>query len=195
MTTDRHTTDTHNSAPVMTEREKILACLARYCRGIDRRDPDLVRSAYWPGAIDDHVTWVGTVEAFVDWVMPLIGSMELTQHKLGQSHIEWHGDVAMVETCLTAYHRVPVDGRSRDIILGARYADRMERRGGEWRIAHRILIQDWIQDIGASIDWSKGSLGMLPLHDRGFGSGADDSSVAFMATVGKGWPVTPPTTS
>jgi hypothetical protein len=47
-------------------------------------------------------------------------------------------------------------------VIGGRYLDRMEKRGGEWRIAQRTMLYDWFHDFGLSIDWSKGLMG-LPL--------------------------------
>lgn len=167
------------------EKERIRSCLTRYCRAVDRRDFDLLYTTYWPGAIDDHVVFVGPVEEYVPWVKQVLDAMVLTQHNLGHSYFEMHGDIAMVETCFTAFHRVPVDGVDRDIMLGARYVDRMEKRGDEWRIAHRILVQDWMQDAGPSINWGNGALGMKFVHDRGVGRSHGDASVEFMRTLGK----------
>jgi hypothetical protein len=41
-------------ALLAAERE-IRAALARYCRGIDRMEAELVRSVYHPDAHDDHI--------------------------------------------------------------------------------------------------------------------------------------------
>jgi len=131
------------------------------------------------------VVFVGPVERYVDWVMPLLETMSLTQHNLGHSYFEMHGETAIVETCFTAYHRTAQAKEDRDIMLGARYVDRMEKRGAEWRIAHRILVQDWIQDIGRSYDWSGGSLGMKMLHDHGVGRAIGDPSVSFFEMMGR----------
>ena len=38
----------------MRDRKEILDCVTRYCRGIDRRDIGLAKSAYHPQAADDH---------------------------------------------------------------------------------------------------------------------------------------------
>ena len=38
----------------LIDRQAILDCLTRYCRGMDRFDRALVLSAYHPDAIDDH---------------------------------------------------------------------------------------------------------------------------------------------
>jgi SnoaL-like domain len=145
----------------------------------------MLLSSYWPGAIDDHVVWVGPVEDYVPWVMHLLESIALTQHNLGHSYFEMHGDVAIVETNFTAYHRVTIDNEERDIMLGARYVDHMEKRGGEWRIAHRILIQDWLQDMGHSCDWSQRALGMPFKHGRGVGRSHGDASIEFFGKLGR----------
>src|SRR5580698_10968530 len=48
----------------LTDRQEILDCLNRYCRGLDRLDPELIASAYHPDAVDNHYTFVGGVAAF-----------------------------------------------------------------------------------------------------------------------------------
>ena len=38
----------------LADREAIRDCLYRYCRGVDRCDEQMLRSAYWEDAYDDH---------------------------------------------------------------------------------------------------------------------------------------------
>jgi hypothetical protein len=45
---------------------EIRDCMMRYARGMDRRDRELLRSAYHDGAVDDHVGFVGEVDDFID---------------------------------------------------------------------------------------------------------------------------------
>jgi hypothetical protein len=68
------------------------------------------------------------------------------------------GDVAHVETYVTAYHRVPTsalagfwDGRedAYEGLAGGRYVDRFERRAGEWKIAVRNVIAEWATSLEA----------------------------------------------
>ena len=58
--------------------------------------------------------------------------------------VEVDGDTAFAEHYGIAYHRLPAgdDGLEKDWIATIRYIDRFERRGGEWRIAHRRSIVD-----------------------------------------------------
>lgn len=163
----------------LIDREQIRACLARLSRGEDRRDAQLLTRCYWPDATDDHGIFKGSFPEYLAWVVPGSPSVPVTLHTLGQSLIELHSTVALVETHVTAYHRIDMDGQARDIVLGGRYLDRMEKRQQEWRIAHRIMISDWLQDIGRSVEWSNGLLGMPFLGTHAIGAARGDHSEAF----------------
>ena len=63
------TTNTTQILSELADREAIKECLYRYCRGIDRRDPDILRTAYWPDAIDTHLMFKGNIEEFIAWAM------------------------------------------------------------------------------------------------------------------------------
>ena len=64
-------------------------------------------------------------------------------------------------------------------MIGGRYLDRLEMRGGEWRIAQRTMLYDWFQDFGLSVDWSKGLMG-LPLSAEHYsGRAVGDYSEVF----------------
>jgi hypothetical protein len=163
----------------LIDREKIRDCLARLSRGEDRRDASLLKASYWPDATDDHGVFAGTFEEYLAWVVPGAPSIPVTLHTLGQSHIELRGSVAKVETHVTAYHRIDMNGDHRDIVIGGRYLDRLEKRGSEWRIAHRVMLYDWLSDYGHSADWSKGLLGMPFLKDHSVGAANGDYSEKF----------------
>ena len=121
--------------------------LMRYARGVDRCDADLIRSAYHPGAYDDHGGYKGDVDGFVDWVKATVmDGFHCTMHKLGNSLIEIDGDRAYGESYAVAHHVTAGESPS-DMIMGVRYIDEFERRaaGGseEWRIAHRVMSYEW----------------------------------------------------
>jgi hypothetical protein len=65
-------------------------------------------------------------------------------HFLGTQVIEVDGDVAWAETYCLALHRLrAIDGEpARDKVRPVRYCDRLERREGEWRIAHRVVVYE-----------------------------------------------------
>jgi hypothetical protein len=160
----------------LLDREQIRDCLARVARGEDRRDATLITSAYWPDAADDHGIWAGTRAEYLDWVVPGAPAVTNTLHTLGQSLIEVRGTEAVVETHVTAYHRIDTGDQEIDVVIGGRYLDRLEKRSGEWRIAHRTMLYDWVRDFGTSVDWSQGVLGMPFRADHYVGRAHGDHS-------------------
>jgi hypothetical protein len=129
-------------------RAEIQDLLWRYCRGVDRADPGLIKSVYHPGATDDHGIFTGDAAEFADFVVPLlVKTYRVTQHQLANMLIEVDGDRAKAETYFTAYHREvdePDDAQPpRMVVFGGRYLDELERRDGRWGIVARVVIHDW----------------------------------------------------
>jgi len=142
------------------DRESIRDCLYRYCRGIDRLDVDLIRSAYWPDATDEHGNFLAnSVQEFIDHAVPIIQSMDLTTHFLGNIVIDIRGDAAFVESYIQAFHRMRrEDGSRYDHMSSSRFLDRMERREDHWRIQRRVVVRDWFREFPDSGEWDKGRL-------------------------------------
>ncbi len=142
------------------DREAIRDCLSRYARGIDRIDADMLRSAYWPDAKDEHGgLFSGTIEELVEQSINNLPSIDTTVHMLGNSIIRIDGDKAAAESYVYAIHRQVIDGVMRDILTSARYLDRFERRDDEWRIAERRVVIDWFREFPDSGDWKIGPFG------------------------------------
>jgi hypothetical protein len=117
--------------------------LARYCRGIDRLDPELIASAYWPDAYDNHGPFQGPRDDFVAWVVPAMRhGHSVTNFSLGQSYFEFRGDQAAVETVFVSRSLGPGEQANSFRILSGRYADLFEKRAGEWRIFRRTVMYD-----------------------------------------------------
>lgn len=129
----------------LLDRVAIEAVLARYARGVDRIDVPLIKSAFWPDAIDEHGTFNGTAIDFADYLGESLQRFEVTTHVLSNLHVEFDAaDLAFAESYVTATHVLkPAFGGHRFTLAG-RYLDRLERRDGAWRIAHRILVRDWL---------------------------------------------------
>jgi hypothetical protein len=160
-------------------RERIRDCLARLSRGEDRRDASLISGCFWPDATVDFGIFAGTFDEYLAWVVPGAPSIPVTLHTLGQSLISLLGNTAAAETHVTAYHRINMGDAERDIVIGGRYLDRMERRNEKWRIARRTMLYDWLKDFGQSADWSQGLLGMPFITGHSVGSARGDHSEAF----------------
>lgn len=125
------------------DRDAIREALARYCRGVDRLDAELLRSAYHPDAVDDHGPFKGERDEFVAWVIPFLRREYVaTAHHLSTQFIALSDGWADVETYAIVEQHKRVAGRSVALIVSCRYVDRFERRHGQWRIAHRVVVTD-----------------------------------------------------
>jgi hypothetical protein len=131
------------SVEELLAKQAIHDTLMRYCRGIDRCDADLVRSAYHPDSWDDHGTYKGNGYEFADVVVPGLQMFENTQHFIGNEYVELDGDIAHAESYFVATHRMRRDDTPVDLVFAGRYVDRFECRDGEWKIAHRTVVHDW----------------------------------------------------
>lgn len=137
---------------LLLDESAIRRVLVRYARAIDRMDWDLLRTCYHEDAVDDHGLYRGDVEGFIELLDEKLALDESTLHFLGNQEIEVEGDVAVAETACIARHRRPstADAPASDYFGFLRYCDRFERRNGEWRIAHRVVIYEpgRIDDVG-----------------------------------------------
>jgi hypothetical protein len=118
--------------------------LMRYCRGVDRRDVELLSSCYHPDAFDDHVgqTYTGetVAQGLVDWMDAI---MTVTTHNITTFNIEVRGDEAGSESYTTSVHLTTMFGEEQTLMSIARYVDRFERRNGEWKIANRLVVAEF----------------------------------------------------
>lgn len=129
----------------LLDREAIRECLYRYCRGIDRCDEEALRSAYWEDATDCHGAWNGSATGFMAQALRRLRQGGRRVHQVTQVSIELHGDVAGVESSFFAL-QAAAEQPQRETFLCGRYVDRFERRHGEWRIAARTVVYDWIEE-------------------------------------------------
>lgn len=139
------------------DRQEIQDCLFRYVRGVDRRNWDLVRSAYHADAYDDHGNYKGGIDGFIQSLVRRHETVEQSMHVVGNIVIEFDGpDGALLEAYFITHQRLsPLAGEARHAYMrGAplepndavetevvgRYVDRMTRKDGVWRIAHRTVV-------------------------------------------------------
>jgi len=136
---------------------EIRRVLARYCRGVDRGDLEMLKSVYHEDATDDHGTFQGSGWAFAELLVPAMDQSALvSQHQVTNVLIERDGDVARVESYVLAFHPVPDTETGREVhaVAGGRYLDRFEKRDGEWKIADRVVLIDWTRQALSGEDWS-----------------------------------------
>lgn len=133
----------------LADREAIRDGLYRYCRGIDRADEAMLRSAYWPDAEDCHGAWRGSAAGFIERALVQLRAGGRGVHQVSNVLIELHGEPhgtrAAVESSFFALQTTAAAPAQCTLLCG-RYLDRFEKRGTEWRIAERTVVYDWIEE-------------------------------------------------
>jgi hypothetical protein len=123
--------------------EQIRQVAARYSRGVDRLDADLMKSAYWPDGTDDHGVFVGNAMEFCDRVVSTHQRFIATMHCVMNHAIEVSGDTASGEVYNVTY--VFREDNEKQLVetWWGRYLDHYECRNGEWRILRRICVHEF----------------------------------------------------
>lgn len=139
------------------DRREIEDCLLRYVRGVDRKNWDLVRSAYHTDAFDDHGNYKGGVDGFIDSLVQRHATIEQSMHVVSNLTIEFAGpDSALAESYFITHQRIsPEAGDARlpylrgvpirpdeavETEVVGRYVDHVTRRDGAWRIERRTVV-------------------------------------------------------
>lgn len=130
------------SVEQLADLEACREAARRYSRGVDRLDPDEMRAAYWPEAVDEHGRFQGNAWEFVDYCMTGHDRWRFTMHTIYNHTVELDDDGrhARGEAYNVTWLR-RADEDLLDVWFG-RYLDRYEKRGDEWRILHRVCVHE-----------------------------------------------------
>jgi hypothetical protein len=130
----------------LVDREAIRDVYARYARGVDRADAALLSSAYHAEAVEDHhgETYKGDTigEALTAMVLR---SMSRTSTHFTTLSISVKGDKAGCEAHYINIHVLKAKGEEKRLITSGRTLDRLERRSGDWRFIHRVIVPDMMR--------------------------------------------------
>lgn len=158
------------------DRTAILNTLAVHSRGVDRADAILLGAAYHADATVDYGFFAGPAAQFV----PILAGAQKgplpTLHRTANIDVRVAGDAALSESYVIAYAEDPEIQR---MIFG-RYLDRLERRGGEWRIAHRQYVMDGNTNRPTTVQRGDPSASLANYLPEG-GKGASDPGRALLA--------------
>ena len=162
----------------LLEKQAVHEVVLRYCRGIDRLDEELVRGCYHPDATDTHGSFHGTIDEFVTWAFHLLGRYEATMHLVANHLSTIVGDVAVAETYGVSHHRSDDPDPRRNLTVGFRYLDRLERRdGGPWLISRRIATTEWVDAPAEGARWP------IPANDVVGRRGPEDPLYGLLAEL------------
>ena len=129
----------------MTDVAAVVDVCVRYARALDRRDWELLASCFDDDAVVEFegVEPIEGVSALIDVCRMALEPLDVSQHLLGNHHVEIAGDRADSECYLHAQHvrsaRAPAD----KYVVAGRYVDTLRRHEDGWRITRRRLEVAW----------------------------------------------------
>lgn len=145
----------------LLDKDQIHDLAMRYCRGIDRTDAEILASVFHGDATINYGMFVGTATDFVPFVIENNKTFERFSHNVSNELVLVDGDKAWAEYYVVVYACAETDGQLMDAMIGGRYLDRLEKRGGVWKIAHRQFVMDWNQNAPSTAEWDEGMYGEL----------------------------------
>lgn len=144
----------------LKDRQDIHDCIVRECRARDRQDAEQIASCWWEDGVDEH----GAVVTFAPDYPARANAghahvFQATSHNITNHLCEIDGDVATCESYVVG-GLFWKDSSHTSIAFG-RYLDRLEKRGGEWRIAVRRCTIEMTADADPNWVFSDAVKGFL----------------------------------
>ncbi len=140
----------------VADRLAIAEVLTLYSRGIDRCDLETLTATFWPDATAQYGAEPQNAHDWAAATVAALKGMERTFHSLSNMIIALDGDLATAETYCTAYHEVRGPGGLTEMVVGGRYLDTLQKRGGVWRILGRLYVMDWNRNVPSTSQWDQG---------------------------------------
>ena len=142
MTIEAELAELRRELEYVKDRWAILDCIMRQSRGHDRHDLDLMASVYHPEGVDEHRPVVKSGAEYGEYANNAHTSIFIDHlHNITTHNCEIDGGVAHAESYVIGTMRVK--DRKTVVVIGGRYLDRLEKRGGEWKIALRRCTIEW----------------------------------------------------
>ncbi|GLK43337.1 MULTISPECIES: nuclear transport factor 2 family protein [Novosphingobium] len=144
----------------LKDRQDILDCIIRECRARDRQDVEQIASCWWEDGVDEH----GAVVTFAPDYPERANAghrwgFQATSHNITNHICDIDGDTANCESYVVG-GLFWKDSQKTSIAFG-RYLDRLEKRGGEWRIMVRRCTIEMTADADPSWVFSDAVKGFL----------------------------------
>jgi hypothetical protein len=129
----------------LVAKDEIRELALLYSRGVDRKDPALLRDLYTRDGTDFHGdSFSGSAEDYVKFLENSFPHMPYSGHHICNHLISVDGEEGEGEVYAVAYHLYP-DGKGgmiEDLML-VRYIDRYRKEDGRWRFAARVVTYDY----------------------------------------------------
>ena len=87
-----------------------------------------------------------SASGFIEMALVKLRNAGRMVHQISNILIELRGSVAAVESSFLAFQQdLDAQGQPVQTLLLGRYVDRFEQREGQWRVAARTVVYDWIR--------------------------------------------------
>ncbi|HQN49966.1 MAG TPA: nuclear transport factor 2 family protein [Phenylobacterium sp.] len=145
----------------LLDKQAITEVLMRYSRAVDRGDEALLRACYHDDAVEDHGgSFLGAANDYIAAILPALHSDRLMTHTVTNVLVELESPtLARSECYYLSFARYPAAEPPFETLTLARAIDRMEKRGGVWRIARRTLRWEWNREQPIAETWARGGIG------------------------------------
>lgn len=155
----------------LLDKEAIRDVINHLMRSLDRMDRGLMRSVYWPEAIEEHQDpefpvffsdeknnpAPATYNEFPCQAMKGFATLRSTQHRVSNVIIDLVDEhSATAESYVWAFHLAGEGEKAREVTLYGRMMFKFEKRGDEWRVLRRHTIFDWFTNVLASGKFAEG---------------------------------------
>ena len=128
----------------------------------------------------------GSAGGFITQALERLRAGGRRVHAISNILIELHGDAAAVESSFLALQQTAAAATLETFLCG-RYVDRFERRGGQWRVAHRTVVYDWIEERQRP-EMAADDAALFGKRRPNGGMAPDDPVYALLAQVRPGTP-------
>jgi hypothetical protein len=137
-------TTENNALATLIAKDEIRELAMLYSRGVDRKDPALLRTLYTKDATDTHGdTFDGNAEAYVQFLERAFPHMRYSGHHICNHLISVDGHQGEGEVYAIAWHVIPDSkGGWMEDLMCVRYVDRYRHEDGRWRFAQRVVTYD-----------------------------------------------------
>jgi ketosteroid isomerase-like protein len=128
----------------LVAKDEIRELALLYSRGVDRKDPALLRTLYTAEGMDYHGDkFRGTAEDYVAFLEASMPYLDYSGHHICNHLIAVDGDEGHGEVYALAYH-IYGDGKGGHVedLQTVRYLDHYRKEDGRWKFAERNVIFD-----------------------------------------------------
>jgi len=145
----------------LASRQAIHDLMMAYCRAVDRGDEASLAALFHPDATVVSGLANGSPETFAKQITAVVtGQLASCSHTVANEWIEVNGDQAVAESYVIAF-TLSKGEAARQAIVGGRYLDRFERRGGEWKFRERVFVMDYNIDQPSTAQFGEGMYASL----------------------------------